>query len=215
LLARCPYLVPSAVNALVIGVTSFFRDALVFDCLRQQVLPELCGRGRALRIWSIGCSDGQELYSIAMLLAERRVLHACELLGTDCRQDAIDRMRNATYDADNVRHLTKELRDRYMTPDPDDSVWRVAAPVRSAVRCRVANVLAAQEPGPWDLILCRNMAMYFQSETAENLWRILERCLRPGGVLVLGKAERPTSAKGLKYLGPCVYRRVECPGSTG
>src|SRR5947208_465716 len=87
IIERNPSLTCTAIGAVLIGVTSFFRDARVFEDLDQLVLANFEG-GRSARIWSVGCSDGMELYSVAMQLAERRVLHRCQLLGTDCRLPA-------------------------------------------------------------------------------------------------------------------------------
>jgi chemotaxis methyl-accepting protein methylase len=217
LLARDPTLISAAISTLVIGVTSFFRDAGVFQHLDDEVLGDLCGRSRwrgrqGLRIWSVGCSDGQELYSVAMLLAERRVLHACHLLGTDCRSDAVERMKLGIYDSAAVRSLSPERLHGFFAPRPLG--WQVISGVRSAVHGRVCNALAAPPPPPvhgdhqpWDLILCRNMAMYLKTDAAAALWRELARSLRVGGVLMLGKAERPAGIRGLSYIGPCLYRR--------
>ena len=204
-----PALISCAVSTLVIGVTSFFRDAGVFARLDDEILPELCGQGRrrGLRIWSIGCSDGQELYSIAMLLAERRVLHACHLLGTDCRADAVGRMCQGVYDPSAVRAVPAEMLRRYFVPH--HLGWQVVPGVRSAIHARVANALSVSDESEscWDLIVCRNMAMYLQPDSATALWRALTRALRIGGVLMLGKAERPAGIKGLSYVGPCLYKR--------
>ena len=82
-----------------------------------------------------------------------------------------------------------------------------AAPLRTAVQWRTADVMRVQEPGVWDLILCRNMAMYLRPEASGKLWDLFERALRPGGYLVMGKAERPANARRLSPVGPCVFRR--------
>ena len=79
---------------------------------------------------------------------------------------------------------------------------------RSALRWRVADLLRAPEAGTWDVILCRNTTMYLRAEVAAGLWQKFEALLRPGGVLVLGKAERPAGSRRLQPAGPCVYRRI-------
>ena len=99
LLTLNPGLVPVAVGSLLIGVTGFFRDAGAFALMSRQLLPALAHTGRRLRVWSAACSDGAELYSVAMLLAELNVLHRCELLGTDCRGEAVARAAAGRYDA--------------------------------------------------------------------------------------------------------------------
>lgn len=210
LLWRDPSLVPAAADALLIGVTSFFRDRAVFGPLADTLLPALAASGRRLRVWSAACSDGAELYSVAMLLAELNVLHRCELLGTDCRGEAVARAAAGKYDAATCRTVSPGLRERYMQPvDAATSAQRVRRRIRDAVTWRTADVLDASEAGPWDLILCRNLAMYLRPAAAERLWRGLARALRAGGLLVVGKAERPVSAAAelLVPAGPCVYRR--------
>ena len=97
------------------------------------------------------------------------------------------------------------LRARYF--DPVDGRFRIAAAIRAAITWRTGNVMQLPEPGAWDLILCRNVAIYMETGVGAALWRTLESCLRPGGVLVVGKAERPTEAKGLVAMAPCIYRR--------
>jgi chemotaxis methyl-accepting protein methylase len=220
LLRRHPQFVPVAIGALLLGVTEFFRDAAVFDVV-ERGLPALLRAadaegGRPVRVWSAGCSDGAELYSVAMLLAELNALHRCELLGTDCRQEAIATAAKGAFSAPGLRGMPPTMLDRYVTPEassdaPTECVklHRIDARLRGAVRWQQADLLAGPEPGPWDLVLCRNMAMYLQPVAAQRLWRGIVSSLRPGGLLVLGKAERPCAsvAGELSPVAPCMYRR--------
>jgi len=202
---RQPHLLMPAISMLVIGVTSFFRDAPVFATLAQSTLPQVLARSSAPRIWSIGCSDGAELYSIGMLLAERGAIQRCTLLGTDCRADAVAAARQGRYDPPAVRGVPQPFLSRYLTFD--GAGWYVHPYLRATTQWRSANALAIREPGTWDMILCRNMAIYMQPPAACRLWAGLEQCVRPGGFLVLGKAERPLGAKSLSAVAPCIYRR--------
>jgi chemotaxis methyl-accepting protein methylase len=204
-LAYNPSLVSVALNAVVLGVTSFFRDAAVYDQIAFNVLPALFRSGCPARVWSVGCSDGQELYSVAILLAELNLLDGCYLLGTDCRGEAIQRARDGYYDAAALRNVPHAWVERYFHRQTDR--WRVVSSLRTAVQWRTADVTRVAEPGVWDLILCRNMAMYLRPEASGKLWELFERALRPGGYLVLGKAERPINARRLSPVGPCLYRR--------
>ena len=202
---RNPQMLKLAMSALLIGITSFFRDPQVFTHLAERVLPDISSSGAAWRIWSAGCSDGSELYSIAMLLAERQALHRCELLGTDCRPDAIASARAATFPPAAVNGVPAALLSRYFSYD--SCHWRMHGWLHNATRWRTADVLSVREPGAWDMILCRNLSIYMHTSVAAKLWRHLEECLRPGGYLVVGKAERPLGAKRLTPCAPCVYRR--------
>jgi chemotaxis protein methyltransferase CheR len=221
LLRRRPDLLEPALEALLIGVTSFFRDEGVFSTLRRRVLPELVQRWRSrgadqrLRVWSAGCSSGAELYSVALLLLEQGALwpERCELLGTDCRGDAITGAAAGVFDPADLKRVPRELFREFFVYEDDH--YRVRADVRSAVRWRRGDALAAPEPGPWDLVLCRNLAIYLQPAAATRLWGMLAAALRPGGVLVVGKAERPVGVAGLAPAGPCVYRRVDSTRGAG
>lgn len=205
-LAANPALVPVAINAMVIGVSSFFRDAGVYDQVAFNVLPALFRSNRSpARVWSVGCSEGQELYSVAILLAELNLLDGCYLLGTDCRNEAIHRARDGIYDAAALRAVPRAWIEKYFQPQGDRR--RVVPGLRTAVQWRTADVTRVQEPGVWDLILCRNMAMYLKPEASGKLWEMFQQALRPGGYLVLGKAERPANAKRLSPVGPCLFRR--------
>jgi chemotaxis methyl-accepting protein methylase len=203
LLERSPGLVPAAVSALLVGVTTFFRDREPFERLRT-LLRELA-RGRpGLHVWSAGCSDGSELYSVALILAEAGLLGGY-LLGTDCRPDALRTARAGQYDTAAIRGVPQELLRRFFAFR--DGRWEIDPSLRRAVRWRAGDVLTTPEPGAWDLILFRNAAMYMKAEAAYPLWVRFEHALRPGGLLVLGKAERPVGASRLTCVGPCLYRR--------
>jgi chemotaxis methyl-accepting protein methylase len=206
---------------MLIGVTSFFRDPSVFDALGQRVLPNVLARrsGRELRIWSLGCSDGAELYSVAMLLAEAGVFfdESVHLLGTDCRITSTRQAATGIYDANAVAGLSTDRLNRFFerlppTPLrsrrlPDAGSWRVVSALQRHTHWRTVDMLSRVEPGEWDIILCRNVSMYLRASAASMLWPALVSALRPGGYLVLGKAERPSGTIGLSCVENCIYRR--------
>ena len=203
-----------AMDAVLIGVTGFFRDAAVFDHLARAVLPALPRAARETgrpRVWSAGCSDGAELYSVAMLLSELKMLENAHLLGTDCRAEAVRRARAGEFETRALRDVPREWVDRYFEPsspgvrEPDTR--QVCETLRRRAQWRRADVTRLCEPGSWDLILCRNLAMYLRPEVTGRLWVQLEWALRPGGFLVLGKAERPVGATRLELVVPCIYRK--------
>jgi chemotaxis protein methyltransferase CheR len=205
LLEQNPKLVTGALSAMLVGVTSFFRDPVVFEHLRAEIVPELAHQKKGIYAWSAGCSDGAELYSLAMILADLNLLSGSYLLGTDCREDAIERARAGIYEPALAKHLPMHCRKNYF--EECQLGVRVSTTIRTSVRWRASNMLAELEAGLWDLILFRNTAMYFRSEATATLWPRLEAALKPGGVLVLGRAERPHGIQRLTSLRPCLYRR--------
>lgn len=189
-----------ALGALMIGVTEFFRDPAVFQALRGH-LDTLTRGTRPPRVLSIGCSNGSELYSIAMLMAEAGILDGSRLHGIDCRPAAIATARTGIYPASAVRALPPARRTRYFRPaprpehrrpQPAAGLLQVIDPLRDACDWHLLDVFAGTEiEEEFDLILCRNLAIYLTDEAASELWSSCVERLRPGGLLVTGKAERP------------------------
>jgi chemotaxis protein methyltransferase CheR len=211
-----------ALGAVMIGVTEFFRDPAVFDALRP-MLGGLKADAGPLRALSIGCSDGSELYSLAILLAEEGMLSGARLHGVDCRPGAIRSAKAGVYVASALDTVDPALRARYFEPVSGTGMMRSRGASRAAwmrvshalrARCRWTVGDAFRLPPEFDrahasdLVLCRNLGIYLTPESAAELW---ERCvgqLRPGGLLVTGKAERPPARIRplLERIGPCIYR---------
>jgi chemotaxis protein methyltransferase CheR len=211
-----------ALGAVMIGVTEFFRDPVVFEALRP-LLVELRRAAEPFRALSIGCSDGSELYSLAILLAEAGMLSNVRLDGLDCRPAAIRSATAGVYSAAAVKTVGPELRARYFGPATRAAGARahdasrgpsvqVAEELRLICRWTVGNAFnlppAVDQPGTRDLILCRNLGIYLTPESAAELWARCIEQLRPGGLLVTGKAERPPAhiRSALERAGPCIYR---------
>jgi chemotaxis methyl-accepting protein methylase len=202
-----PGLTAAALAAMLIGVSEFFRDSDVFEYIRSHVLPALPRRAGHPRVWSVGCSDGQELYSVAMLLDEQRLLQGATLLGTDCRPAAVARAREARYVKASLHGVPARFTRKYFVQDSDGPQWRVSDDLRAAIQWRSGDATRVSEPGAWDMILCRNVSMYLRTDAARRLREICEQSLRVGGVLVFGKAERPQGSMRLTLVAPCVYRK--------
>jgi chemotaxis protein methyltransferase CheR len=195
---------------ITIGETFFFRYAEQFAALRQTILPELLQRNRAtrrLRIWSAGCANGSEPYSLAILLHELlgdalpdwRIT----ILGTDLNEASLAAARDAVFSPWSLRGLPAELRERDFTADGRG--WRLRPRHRAMVRFQRHNLLDLLEPGAalemneFDLVLCRNVLIYFHPETVPRMVHALAERLVPGGWLLLGHAEpQPGFARFLR-----------------
>lgn len=202
-----PELRPVALDCLLLGVSYFFRDPPVFEFLRCEALPALLAQrpGIGLRVLSSGSSDGRELYSIAILLDELKALQASHLLGIDCKPGAIAHARTASYTLSDLGPLDSALRSRWFTHD--GSQVRLRPEIAQAAEFRVADLCTMRSGQEWDVILCRNVIMYFNAPAAGSVWCHLESQLSQGGLLVTGKAEQPPRSLGLTRIGPCVYRK--------
>jgi len=202
---------PALLSALTTNVTRFFREPHHFDDLRRQVKLVLAPAARAggrVRLWSAGCSLGHEPYSIAMsLLAE--LPEATELdvriLATDIDPQVIDRARAATYSREDVEPVPADLAARWLTKDGDQV--RVSDAARKLVSFGVLNLHATWPmKGAFDVIFCRNVAIYFDDETQARLWSRFAERLTPQGRLYIGHSER-AETPSLITDGLTVYRR--------
>lgn len=201
-----PVMRSRALGALLIGVSSFFRDPEVFLTIRATIVPALRERERSgpVRVLSVGCSSGAELYSIAMLLAEAGLLDQAHLVGIDCREEAVDSARAGIFPGNALNDLDAEIQSRFFERTPDG--WSVVSSLRQAILWQLADATRRLPEGPWDLVLCRNLIMYLRNGTSEHLLRQIAARLRPGGFLVLGRAERSPAFLQLAPVGRSVYR---------
>jgi chemotaxis protein methyltransferase CheR len=205
-LARCPELLDNLLSTLLVGVTEFFRDPPVFDYLRTVGLAHLTAR-HDLRAVSLGCSDGRELYSLAMLLAEQGLLTRCTLEGVDCRMSALEAAHAGWFDPAALEGVPVAWRARYF--HAAHGGYRVADWMRSRTRWWLADACTAALP-ECDVLLCRNVLIYLSREAGLQLWHRLAAAVRPGGgLLITGRAERAPLELGLFRVAPCVYLRKE------
>jgi len=188
------------VDAICTGETSFFRDTLPFELLQCKLLPEALdrithsapGAPPTLSIWSAACSTGQEAYSIAMTLKACPLAlqrHRITILGTDISDTAITQASSGRYNKVEIaRGLTPDKISRYF--DTVDTYWRVKDELRALVSFRKLNLL---EPlvglGKFDIIFCRNVAIYFSQQDRTRLFDRLADHLHPTGALVIGATE--------------------------
>lgn len=200
-------LVNRIVQALAVQETSFFRDPEIFDLIRAQLLPGLAGT-RSLRCWSAACSTGQEPYSLAMTVLEARRL-GVEIVATDLSAPAVFDAISGVYDRFAVgRGLAQERLSRFFQPKGTDR-WKVNADVAKLISFKQANLIGDLKPlGEFDLVLMRNVLIYFSDATRAEVFRKVATMTRPGGFLVLGISEAtPRPPDGFERL-PGVHRPV-------
>lgn len=188
-------LLQRVVEAMTNNETSFFRDRVPFEKLRQEWLPELMarrGEPRRLRIWSAACSTGQEPYSIAMALAESEPDledWTVEILATDISELALETARRGVYSQfEAQRGLTTARLLRHL--EPFKGYWRVNDALRARVAFQKLNLLDEfRDAGPYDIVFCRNVLMYFEPDVRRDVMTRLFGALAEDGVLILGAAE--------------------------
>lgn len=197
-LRQTPAELAALIEQLTIGETYFFRYREQFDTLRDRILPELLAArpaGRPLRIWSAGCASGEECYSLAILLARHwpeLPEAAAEILATDINGAFLELARRACYRDWSFRQSDEDFRERYFdsVKEEERPCWRLRPHWRQRVRFLRQNLIQDEPPGSgFDLIMCRNVLIYFDAATQRRLIERFYASLRPSGWLVLGPSE--------------------------
>ncbi|MHA3915785.1 CheR family methyltransferase [Halovulum sp. GXIMD14793] len=180
------------VNALTTNLTSFFREGHHYDHLRKEVIAPTLAAGRTrLRIWSAGCSTGEEPYSTALCLAEavRPIPDDFKILATDIDTKVLEHCRAATYDAGRNQEITQRFRN-FLSIDKAAEQFSLSPEVRRCVSFKQLNLMQNWPmSGPFDVIFCRNVLIYFSRETKASLLDRFVQKLVPGGFLYLGHSE--------------------------
>ncbi|WP_199856582.1 CheR family methyltransferase [Nocardia suismassiliense] len=181
-------------NTILINVTSFFRDLDAWHYLQREMLPELLANTEPdseTRIWSAGCSSGEETYSLMIAFAEVLGIEECtrrvKLYGTDVDEEALRDARTGVYPAKALAQLSGELRDRYFEPIGDKFAFR--SDLRRRVIFGRHDITRDAPISRLDLLVCRNTLMYFNAEAQSQILDRFRFALREGGLLFLGKAE--------------------------
>lgn len=179
---------------LTIHVSQFFRNPSTYQVLEEIILPDLVGRLRQqgrdrLNIWSVGCAGGEEPYSLALILNElpHDGLHV-SILGTDVSPTIIRQAERAEFDAQRLAEVPDEVRNRYFN-QLEGTRFRLVDDIRNMVEFRQHDVLNAEQFPEADLILCRNVMIYFSRMEQTAILNRFARSLRGEGFLVLGRAE--------------------------
>lgn len=207
-------------SAVTTNVTAFFRETHHFETLEKVILPALKKgvlAGRRLRLWSAGCSSGEEPFSLAasvMTVFPNASQLDIRILATDIDQIMVEHVRAGKYGADALRDLENDWSGRLFGLPAKEVMRRgsaeIAAPLQAMVRCKSLNL---QEDWPmkglFDVIFCRNVVIYFDKQTQERLWSRFAAALQPGGYLMIGHSERVTGAalSAFSPEGITTYRR--------
>ncbi|MBF0481951.1 MAG: protein-glutamate O-methyltransferase CheR [Desulfovibrionaceae bacterium] len=210
------------IDAITTNETLFFRDSAPFELLREKILPEVAGRGKKsapgkpppIRIWSAACSTGQEIYSIAITAKEVLGVNGCDirLIGSDISEAAMNAAREAVYSKFEIdRGMPGHLVDKYFAPRGHK--WQLHPAVKSMAEFRKVNLMGPLEAmGKFDVIFCRNVAIYFSQADKAKLFERLAKCLVKDGYLIIGSTE---SLRGvcpafeLKMHGRAAYYQIK------
>mgnify|MGYP001205248163 CR=1 FL=1 len=193
---------------LTINTSHFFRDTTVFSAIDSTVIPDITRHNKRPRIWSAGASIGAEIYSIAIMLAEKGVT-ARELLATDIDQAILTKAEAGVYHENQISNIEPVLLSKYFIREGTNS-YVIHDGIRKQVTFRQHDLLKDPYQRDFDLILCRNVFIYFTAETQKRLISNFVESLRPGGYFVVGSAEQimDPGSYDLQRVSYCIYQKT-------
>ena len=206
---------------LLIGVTSFFRDAAVWNKIKESILPDMFNElpnGHVFRAWIPGCSTGEEAYSLAMIFIEayekikQEKNFTMQIFATDLDSDAIEIARKGVFSSNIAVDVSPERLSQFFTSN--ENGFRINTAIREMVIFAPQNVIKDPPFTKLSLLSCRNMLIYMESELQKKLMALFHYCLNPGSIMLLGSAESENSQNAMfSILDPKLklYKRVENP----
>lgn len=175
---------------LTINVSEFFRNPKQWQVLEDEVLPELFHKfGKSLKIWSAACSTGDEPYSLAMLLSKYVPLSQIKILATDLDTDVIARAKEGIYTEKSVRELPEDMCRKYFRQN-EKGDYIISEEIKKCVTFKQHNLLLDSYEHGFDLIICRNVLIYFTEEAKEEIYQKFADSLTNDGILFVGSTEQ-------------------------
>lgn len=204
------------INAITTNLTSFFRENHHFEFLKATVFPQIRANNRIskrLRIWSAGCSTGEEPYSIAMSIMEGGFDTGwdAKILATDLDSNVVAHGSAGLYDKERVEGIGKERIQKWFTPSVDGQQYQVKPPLQQLISFKQLNLLQSWPmSGPFDVIFCRNVVIYFSKDTQKTLFDRYANMLADGGYLFIGHSESLYGVSDrFESLGRTIYRKIK------
>ncbi|HHV72192.1 MAG TPA: protein-glutamate O-methyltransferase CheR [Clostridia bacterium] len=196
-------------DKITINVSEFFRNPNQFFYLRDKILPDLYKENGPLKIWSAACSTGEEPYSVAMLIKEAGVKIKDKIIATDIDNKVLQKAMRGIYSKKSITNVPPNYLNKYFEKKSDDE-YIVKKEIKDMVKFVHHNLLKDEYEKDYDLILCRNVVIYFTDETKQNLYKKFNQSLKPGGVLFTGNTELIFDAKslGFRSIATFFYQKI-------
>lgn len=199
------------INALTTNKTSFYRENHHFDMLREEIIPKCIKEKSSCKIWSAGCSSGQEPYNIAILLDPYKRSSKVGVLATDLDSNILARAKRGVYDMQDVEDIPKDVLKKYFFKGKGSNVGKVKVgdEIKALVDFKQLNLMHKWPmTEKFDVIFCRNVIIYFDKPTQKTLFGKYCDMLNPGGYLILGHSESMgVDTGGFEFVGKTTYRK--------
>lgn len=175
-------------DRMTINVSEFYRNAKRWEVLEKQIFPGLLHKNRQLKIWSAACSTGEEPYTIAMILSNFIPLSQIKISATDIDENALARARMGVYPERALNEVPEAVKRKFFSCD--GSFYEISEDIKKTVVFKKQNLLAEEFGGPFDLIVCRNVLIYFTEEAKDGLYHKFSGALKKDGILFVGSTEQ-------------------------
>lgn len=186
------------VNYLTINVSEFYRNPEQWNILEKEILPVLMEKNSNLKIWSAACSTGDEPYSLAMLLSRFIPLNRIKIIATDIDRQVLEKARMGLYNVKSLKELPREFAEKYFT-QINSTTYQISDSIKACVEFKEHNLLKDLYPSNLDLIVCRNVLIYFTEEAKEFIYSKFNQSLKQDGVLFVGSTEQIIQPVSLGY----------------
>ncbi len=176
------------ITYLTINVTEFFRNPSQWDILEEQIFPLLLQKKRHIKIWSAACSTGDEPYSLAMVLSKFMPLSQISIIATDLDKEVLDKARSGQYIARSIANVPKEFQEKFFTEH--NGMYSIKQNLKDCITFKQHNLLKDPYPSGMDLIVCRNVLIYFTEEAKKQIYLNFNKALTDDGILFVGSTEQ-------------------------
>lgn len=195
-------------DRMTINVSEFFRNAKRWEVLEKKIIPKILKKNRRLKVWSAACSTGEEPYTLAIILSKFIPLSQVSVLATDIDDNAMARAKLGIYMERSLQEVPEDVKKKFFVQE--GSYYKVVDDIKRTVTFKKHNLLADPFDTNFDLIVCRNVLIYFTEEAKHELYLKFNRALRPGGIFFIGSTEQifnPT-AYGFEVEDTFFYRKI-------
>ncbi|SNR88213.1 MCP methyltransferase, CheR-type [Anaerovirgula multivorans] len=187
-LTKNPKLLEEFVNYLTINVSEFYRNPQQWNTLEKEVFPELLKNKKRLKIWSAACSTGEEPYSLVMLLTKFLPIHEINIIATDIDKGALAKANMGIYSKKSLDNLPIEFINKYFEKISES--YKISDEIKKRISFKQHNLLEDKYPDDCDLIICRNVMIYFTEETKAEMYHKFYKSLNNNGILFVGSTEQ-------------------------
>lgn len=187
------------VNYLTINVSEFYRNVEQWEILDKEIIPELIKKyGKRLKIWSAACSTGDEPYSLVMAFSRHLPLEQIKILATDIDKQVIAKAKTGLYSEKSIENVPQDLKDKYFTKVGNS--YQISEKIKERVEFKQHNLLKDPYPADCNIIVCRNVLIYFTEEAKEDIYRKFHEAISPSGILFIGSTEQIMNYREIGYI---------------